>query len=495
MIVKERDLYTQSVTLSLFSSGLSIGSTTIQYEVRRYVDTRNLGQANSYVVTCTQRFTAPNAATFSPTAGNVSSFTNYPALITNGISHSDPDKIVSDMFLIDYSPKTINTSVTSNQNQSTSSNASNTQQYSSGSSYSQTNSFGASASLGFFGDMPTGDFGLNASRANTSEASQSSSFGSSVDKGSQFSSDTSMALKDWGSYAQLDSSSTWPTWIWGQEYPWDLIDFRNTGGGDDIVLPQYVIDRLYDGTQVYPPSELALFGVSFASKASWLVTLDAGVTDTTSLVFNHALTLCVASHQVQGTTFSASIDTYPEVSHTVTGLDLPVLALDPIGGDAGPALVGFIPGQFTVAPTSSGSDLVIAAESNLMLVRGGGFNGLSQSGFMTTDFSTGAVTLTLYFKVLDPAADVSLSLKHWVEASQAVQLEISVNGGTSITKRVDGLEAGGGGDNVTVIPLRKKDFTSVDFCDLLKLGLNTVTLTFTAEGSGADYTLMAAAVG
>ncbi|WP_315836343.1 hypothetical protein [Bradyrhizobium prioriisuperbiae] len=497
MIIKERDLYTQSTTAALMSSGTRIGTTTIQYEVRRYVDTRNLTSTNSFVVTCTQRFFVPNGDPFSPTAQQVTGFVDYPALITNGITFSDPDSIVSTILLLDYAPKTMNTSVTTSQNAATSTGTTNTQEYSSGSSVAQTNSYGGSLSLGFFGKSPTGDIGISGSKSSTNESSWSQGSGHTVDSGAQYSNDASMAIKDWGSYAQLDATTNcWPTWIWGQEYPWDLIDFRNTDENDNIVLPQYVIDRLYDGTQVYPPSELALLGVNFASKASWLVTLKAGTTDTTSLDFDHALTLCVATHQLQSSALVATIRTYQPATETVTNLDLARLALDPIGGNNGAAMVGFIPTQFDAAPTSTGGPFQIRAESNLMLVRGSGFTGASQTGFMTTDFSAGTVTLTLYFKVLETSEDVSLSFKHWVE-NGGVTLSIQVNGGTTITRLIDAPEAGGGGDNVTVVPLRRKDFTSVDFCDLLSLGTNTVVVTFAkaSSGSAANYTLMAIAAG
>jgi hypothetical protein len=495
MIIKEQDLYTNSATFSLMTNTDTIGTTTIQYEVRRYVDVRNLKQVNGYVVTCTQRFAVANATPFAIDGGGVSSYVDYPALITNGITCTDDQNIVSGMILIDCEPKTLNTSVTTSQNQSATSGSTSSQQYTSGSSFSQTNSFGWSLSAGSFGAKPTDDFGINRSRSHGSDTSTSSSFGSLEDSGSQSSSDISMAIKDWGGFVQLDKTSTFPTWIWAQEYPWDLINFRSSGDGDDVDLPEYVQNRLYDGQQLYPPSELSQFGVSFASKVSWLVTLDANVTDTTSLAFNHALELCVATHQVQAGELVAKTNANPAKTHVVKNLDLPVLALDPIGGDNGPALVGFIPGQFDVAPTSAGGQFVIAAESNLMLIRGSGFTAVSQSGFMTTDFSTGSVTLTLYFKVLETSSNVSLSLKHWVGSGQAVELDIAVNDGATTTKRVDGLEAGGGGTNVTVVPLRRKDFSSVDFCDLLSLGLNKVTLTFSAEGASADYTLMAVAVG
>jgi hypothetical protein len=501
MIIKQRDLYTRSVTAPLRSGAATIGSTTIQYEVERYVDLRNLQAENAFLVTCTQRIIIPNNALFDPTAQTITGFVNYPALITNAVSLDDPDNVVSSIVLVDYSPKTANTAVTTSQNQGSSTSTSNTQQYSSGSSVAQTNTFGLSASTNFsLTSLPKYSDSSSMSTSSTRQASRSRSTANAVDNGAQFSSDASMALKDWGSYVQLDTTNTMPTWIWGQEYPWDLIDFRNKDNNDNIILPQYVIDRLWDGTQVYPPSELSLLGVNFASKVGWLLFLEPGTTDTSSLSFGHSLTLCTASHGVSGSpaAFTATIDTYPNPAvNAVTGLDLPVLALDPLSGGAGAALIGFVPGQFAVEPDSSGATFAIAAESNQLLARGTGFIALSQSGFMSTDFSQGSVTLSLWFKVTDSSSDISLSFKHWIDGGTGVTLSIAINGGAPITRHLDAPEAGSGGDNVTVVPLRRKDFSSVDYCDLLGLGLNTIEVTMTSDAGSpaANYTLMAVAVG
>jgi hypothetical protein len=129
------------------------------------------------------------------------------------------------------------------------------------------------------------------SSSSTDETSSGSTQGSAVDSGAQYSNASSMSMKDWGSYVQFDSAGLTPTWIWGQEYPWDLIQFRNVEN-DYVVLPPYVVDRLYDGTQVYPPSELSLFGVDFVSKVAWLVTPKSGLASSQSISFTHTLTYC-----------------------------------------------------------------------------------------------------------------------------------------------------------------------------------------------------------
>lgn len=490
MIVKDRDLYTQSANIILQSSGTTYARAIIQYEVQKYVDTRNLTEAASFVVTCTQRIIIPNGDTFEPTGGVVTTFSNYPALLTTAIALSDPDGVIESSFLIDYAPKTMNTSVTTSQNDSDSTSSSNSQQYSSGSSTAQTNTFGGSASLGFFGDQATGDLGGSLSHSSTNEKSSGSSRGWSTDTGSQYSNASSMALKDWGAYAQLDPLATTPSWIYGQEYPWNVIQFRNENEDEQVILPDYVQARLYDGVQVYPPSELSLFGVDFVSKAAWVITPKSGLAQSIDIAFAHTVTLCVATHEASGGALVATIDTWQPSTYTSLNLDLPVIALDPIGAGTGAGLIGFVANQFDVAPTSAGGPFAITADTNLMLVRGTGFNGVT-----STDFSAGDVSLTIYFKMVDTAQDVNLSLKHWVTTGGSCQMTITINGTPLPVRTITAPEGGMGADNVLVVPLRSKDFTSVDYCDFLKFGLNTITVTITSPASGTTYTLLAAAVG
>lgn len=491
MIVKDKDLYTQSQDIVLSSSSTDFGQSTVQYEVQRYVDTRNLTQVVSYVVTCTQRLIIPNTDPFSPGGEQVTGFKNYPGLFTNTIQVADPNAVIQAMRLIDYSPKTLNTSVTTSQNDSDSSSVSNSQQYSSGSSTAQTNSFGASISLGFFGDQGTGDFGLSGSKSTTNERSLGRSAGRSSDTGAQYSNASSMSLKDWGAYAQLDSTANIPTWIWGQEYPWNLIQFRNEDSNQDVILPEYVQARLYDGIQVYPPSELSLFGVDFVSKAAWLITPNPGLAQSIDIGFTHSLQMCWASHQVTNDVLVASIDEWLTPStYTSPTFDLPVMALDPIGAGTGAGVIGFVANRFDVPPTSSGGDFAITAETNLMLVRGAGFNGVT-----TTDFSVGDVSLTIYFKIIDTGRDINLSFKHWVSAGGSCQMTLTINGVPLPARTVTAPEAGMGADNVLVVPLRCKDFTSVDYCDFLQFGLNTLTVSIASPATGTVYTLQAAAVG
>jgi hypothetical protein len=105
--------------------------------------------------------------------------------------------------------------------------------------------------------------------------------------------------------------------------------------------------------------------------------------------------------------------------------------------------------------------------------------------------------MTLYFKVLDSVSNLSLALKHWTQNGTAVQLSVAINGNNAITKFADAPETSSGGDNVTTIALRNRDFTSVDYCDWLVPGLNKVVITFSAITAGSPsslYQILAAAI-
>jgi hypothetical protein len=116
---------------------------------------------------------------------------------------------------------------------------------------------------------------------------------------------------------------------------------------------------------------------------------------------------------------------------------------------------------------------------------------------MNTDFSAGTATITVYFKVLQPDTDISLSLKNWLDGTVPCKLTIAINGQPPLYRYVDAPETSGGSDNVTVISLRYTDFTSVNYCDYLQMGLNEISIvvTPTATTSSVTYQLLAIAVG
>ena len=493
-MLKLRDLYTQFTTTEITSSGTNVGQAILQYEVHRYIDTRNLTEVNAYIVTCTQRLIIPNAAAYAPSTTAVTEYSNYPALLIANITVDDPDHQTT---LIDYFPRTLNTSVSTALNASTGSGTSMSQQYTSGSSTAQTNSFGASASLGFFGDAPTGGVSVDTSTAMTTEQSVAATTGSAVDKSSQLSNSSAMSVKDWGSYAQLDVADSNLTWVFGQEFPWNVIQFNAPNATSSaVLLPDFVQQRLLDASDpnnpvLYPPSELSLLGVDFVSKAVWLITPQTITAGSDAISFTHSLTLGNATHSLDGSNVTASLDVVEAAPIQSGSIDLALYGLDPLSGSA-PAVIGFVPDQFAVAPASSGSPFSIAADANDLLVRGSGFTSI-----MATDFSAGQAQMTVFFKVIDPNTDVNLSLKNWVGGTVPCLLTIVINGQSTLLRYVDAPETSGGSDNVTVVSLRYTNFTSVNYCDYLQMGLNQVqiTITPTASSPATSYQLLAIAVG
>lgn len=489
-----RDVYTQLNTFQIAENNYPFGTSIVQYEVKAYTDTRNLSSVKGYIVTCTQRLIVPNPHAFAPATGAVTSFTDYPAIISSNIAISDPDGMLGTIALIDYSPRTINAAITTNKALDSSAGSSISRDYTSGSSVSQTNSFGVSGSGGGGAEGPTGSLGFEASVSRTQDQFQSQAVGDAVSRGTQLSNSDGTTIKDWGCFAAVDVDDQTPTWTWAQEYPWNILQLNGWSADDAIALPQFVQDRLYDSTAniLYPPSELSLFGVDFIAKATWLLVPAANTafTGAEPISFVHTLSYGAASHSVSNGAVQATLTMYGPVTNSPSTLDLPLLALDPLPTRSGnAAVVGFLPNKFDVPPTASGSMFAATSDTNDLLVRGTGFNGA-----LSTDFTVGAPQLTLFFKVLDNTADLGLSIKHWTQNNAAVQLSIAINGNPAIVKFADAPQTSSGGDNVTTIALRNRDFTSVDYCDWLQPGLNRVAIAFSTASASPFYQVLAVAI-
>ncbi|MXP50703.1 hypothetical protein FD733_19425 (plasmid) [Pantoea sp. Eser] len=492
MMIINRDLYTQVVYENILSSGLTLGKTIIQYEVKCYTDTRNLKSIKSYLIECTQRFIFTNQSPYTLAPGPVNSFTDYPVLLSNNIQIIDSQNVMADISVIDYSPRTLNTAVSTNQNLSSSSGSSTTRQYSRGASNSQTNSYSFSGS-GSFDEMVTGSLGGKYSHSNTDSSFSSKSRGNSSEHGSQVSNSSGMTIKDWGSYASLDADNYSPTWVWGQEYPWNVILFKATDNNNNIKLPQFIQQRLWDGEVLYPPSELSLFGIDFVSKVTWLLTPGKPLLGNELLTFEHTLTYGAGTHRISNNKLSTNLNIYEPIVINPKALDLPVLALDPLSGQSNNyAIIGFVANRFDVQPTSTGSTFAITADTNDLIVRGSGFNSI-----LGTDFSTGDVGFAVYFKITDINADISLHIKHWTQNNSAVRLTIVINGNNdaAMMRFVDAPETGSGNDNITVVALRNRNMVSVDYCDQIQTGLNNITITAAAVNSPANWQILALAVG
>jgi hypothetical protein len=530
-MLNPNDLYTFQVVVPLPSGG-AVGTAIIRYEVHRYRDVMNLTETFAYEVICTQRVVIPNAKPYVPgatdlTGGGLTEFAGYPAVLTSQIAvvqtAGQGGQMTPEAQLLDYSPRTLNASVSTSISNSSASSAAATVQHTSGSSTAQTNSFEASATLGFFGSALTGGVSVSEGRSSSIEHSRAHSSGRESGANRQTGGGESMTVKDWACYSYLglpDDTTVPPSitpnlttvnWVWGQQYPWDVIQFRYSqgqGATAPVTLPNFVTQLLYDGTQLFPPSQLAQFGIDFTMKAVWRVKpQDAAVVS-----FTHAIGYLTATHSLNGqdveAAFGSAVD-FPV--YTSPALDLCLYGLDPLGPASGSssAIVGFIPRRFLVAPVAAALDqgtivdptpfTILSAGNNLLVQDTTAYAGLTtadvNAGFtasptaLTATFTQHCTTLqlTVSFKVTDTVSEYWLFIKHWKTGATGVVLTITINGdaGSAITQYVDAEEAEGGQDNLLSLSLRDLNYGSIDYHDFLTLGLNTITVAMAPIGG--DY--------
>jgi len=510
MLRQSKDLYTISVTdRSLkcqFEAGgteHTIGRTEFYYEVVKYVDIKNLKESHSYIVTCTQRMIIPNKGddignitTFTHLKEGLESFFSYPVFLSNTMNIDVGANATA--LLRDYFPKTLNSNVQTDVNNSDSSSSSFSRTHTSGNTTTDTNSFGVSLQLGGQGDTPTGGLGLNYEHSDTTTKSNETAKSASSDTSHNLSSSSSMSIKDWGSYASLglglEGDENKVHWTWMQEYPW--ADYGNFDSNLQLFLPDYIEKKIFLTSDnkgsantkstaysvptiqsVTPPTQISNLGGDFTSKASWVVTFDAGY-GTPDITFDHLVRYKVGSHGVDDN-HGAFVVSTPMDENDTTGmnftspsLDLPLLALDPINklGAQNGAVVGFVNSRFLKPPTP-GSHFEIVSGDNNLLVRGEGFD-----EDMIADLTTSDGKIDIYFKVLDPNASYMLYMKCWKNDNDGVDLQITINDNVSFNKLIDFKEGEGGEDNIMSLILRNKDYTSLDYHDYLQMGYNKISI-------------------
>lgn len=508
-MLKTRDLYVwaEIITLIDSTSGGTFGTLFVEYEVRPYVNVRNLSVARGYLISCKQRIVIPSFYTHRSN-DKMNAFINYPAQITNSITLTP--RVAGDTFyLIDYSPKTINSSVNSNQSSMHGQDSSSSSQYTTGSSTSETNSYDVSVNVGFSGEAPTGGVSASYGHSETDTTDQSSTSGSSTGRQAQSTSSDSMTIKDWASYGSVDIPNQRPGWVWSQEYPWDVLEYsRPSGNVVNISLPPSVQQRLWDGALLYPPSHLSLFGVSFVSKASWLYTLSDSKESATvydAVSFTHNVSYYAGMHgflDLKGP-FQVAISAVSTfTSQRPSSLDLGQLALDPIPSEssASGAIVGFVSSQFIVPPAGPASTFSIKSSANNLYITGTGFDEQDSDDVPMQVSKLSAsqpATMTLMFKIADPDVDYSLVVKHWKLTDAGCAMKLIINRTATVERHIDSLESGSGTDNVSRIMLRNRDYTSAEFYDYLVMGLNTIEITFSPAdpSTSPGYAIRALAVG
>lgn len=506
-MIKEAELYTQVIEQPLVMNDHNYGTSVTRYQVRQITDVRNLRTIKAYRVTCTQRIIIPNGSRFELSPKSDRSFINYPALLRSQFTLNAP--LNTKFHLSDYSPRTVNTTVMSSGSQGQGDSSSYSQQHTSGSSVSQTNTYGMSFSDGSFGDTDFDSLDLQNSLSITAEENQSDAFGSDSGKSRQRETSDSMSIKDWGSYAYLDALNSTPTWVWGQEYPWDIIQYRYCPSGNEVALPSFVRARLFDDvkspTQAFPPSQLSLFGIDFCMKATWLIELPGDI-EHQSVDIQHRMEYLTASHGITkpkpGDPPNATDKTFVTLNPIPVvfepkplSLDLTLLGLDPIRGgtSSNGAIIGFITSKFVVAPVL-GEPFKILSDSNTLQVTGRGFDAP-----LSTEFMRGSVTLKIQFKIVDTALRYAIYFKHWKTTANGCTLKLVFNDNpdTTVVQHVDAREGEGGTHNLNIITMRDTDYTSIDYHDYLVSGLNTIDVVITPDDPDqpAGYLLRTIAIG
>ena len=519
------------------------GQLIVDYQVASIFDLRNNETTSAYLISCTQRLVVPNQNDkdiFDVAGSDNTVYNNYLGALSNAmfpfqanvvpgtqwVPPIDPSPNLNGLLLVDHSPKTLNTSVMSNVNQAASSSQSNQNSvsHSSGSSTSQTNSFDLTINQGFSAGTQgfdiTGGASESFGKSFTSELSKElqRSRGVSLGSDSQLSEGYSMSIKDWSSYSYLDYAGQKISWLWGQEFPWNILQVN--GGfeanpkdfSNPVELPPNVTGALYmaHGTQgvLLPPSQLSLYGVKFVSKSIWYLPASSAA-DEEYLAFRHDFDGFLASHSVSDTTVSGSLSgQYSQTLISAAPIPLRLVALDPIAPMTN-AVIGFVPGQFIYPPDASGNFRTRSYQNNLYIT-GTGFTQETQQpaanpGSPDTVLSTGTelsatnpATLKVYFKLSEKSQDLALHMKHWRAGNQGCVLSISINGGPALNRHVDSLEMGGGSDNLSVIQLCNLDLASPEYFDYLQVGLNTIDISIapSADGQqgGCRYAIRALAI-
>lgn len=484
------DLFTVRRVYGLVD-GVQFGTLTAEYRARRYRRASALGSADgdpdtnlaepeTYLVSCKLRLSVPNAAPLNIAPGKILSYASYPVIVSSAvrIDMGQTPPPGTDMALRDYSPRSLNASVNTERYDTASKDQGLNQTHSTGSSSSTTSTSNYSV-------LPINDsWGVSSTSSSMKEDSKTTS----EETGTQAGASDTMSIKDWATYSRVDANYDALTWIWGQEYPWDCLQF-----GDADQLPQFVIRRMWDGANLFPPSSLSQFGVDFVSSATWEV--KAG-TSTPVVSFHHDIDCVTATHKLTETppnsgkySFSASLNhssTLP-VSLPSDPIDLEKLALAPVGGAA--AAVNLQHDRFRVPP-ATGSAFAIRSRGNNLLVRGSGFDGA-----MTADLAAGPATLKLWFKVADQRA-YRVVFRHWRDGKDPCVLTIRMPDGTVLTKFVDDPQAEGGEANYLRIDLRNNSYASTSYHDYLMDGMNVIEVSIAKPPGSTDckYAVSAIAI-
>lgn len=498
MLVNLSDLHSVAESLPIKVNNVAVGTLLAEYEVRARPDLRGLEAHRAYALSVRMRVLLSNPYEFAP--GKVEGFYDYPAAFSNTLSvvpGADGAGGVT-TYLVDYSPKTINSEINTSRSSSSGTSDGSNIQRSSGSSTSETNSWEVSVGAGMFGWLFTPSISGGGGGSTTYARSDDVSQGTTRSVDAQSSLSMSMSVKDWAVYGQVAPDGLGAKWLWGQEFPWNVLDYFDTSwnnrkpnpnkpiDSNHVNLPAFVKERMWledpkNGNHLVPPSQLSLYGVNFCANADWLVRANEKSSVDEVITIRHGLRYFTASHYFQDGTGAliATLSTKPGIfEHTSRELNLPILALDPILGRGIPpaASVGFSPQEF-ISGGGLGEPFRIVSSGNNLYIAGEGFTRPSSNNdTMLADIGQTGARFEIKFKVVDLDGPLALYIKHWKTTRRGCRLGITINGLGKITRVVDALDAGDGSDNITTVLLLQRSYTTEGYFNYLSLGLNTIVV-------------------
>ena len=280
------------------------GETLITYQVQRFRDVSNLTSEQAYLVTMMQRVIVPNPTPYQPGPSSATAYSDYPAILHAqvNLSASNTPKII----LRNIFPRTLNAQINSSQSENSGTGTSSTIQNTSGSNQSTVNSYGISLSFGFSGTTPLGSITSQSGQSFSSGTMQSTTSGNTNSANQNLGASQSMSIKDWSSFGILDDQAVNPSWLFGQAYPWDVLQYNQLGDNGSINLPDFVKANLYSDGLILPPSQLSQFGIDFSMTANWLLVYPGPISSDETLQFTHTVTSYTASHAAVSGSVSAS---------------------------------------------------------------------------------------------------------------------------------------------------------------------------------------------
>ena len=480
--INYKNFFTSAKTFPLSTTGGKdgqFGYSDIEYTILKRTDVTNLTKVHGYLLVMKQRIFIPNEMDYVPGSSTITSYENYPAIIENNVDLKINNQAT--VKLASIFPRTLNSNVTTSSTSQAGTTSSVGHQHTTGSSTSNVNTFGVGLMGGFFGEIPMGSVSLNYSHSwiHDTSKSNSDSTASSAEKDLSYS--NSMSIKDWSSYSNISENNKSIRWVWGQSYPWDVILYNQTTGGDNVKLPDFVKNRLLSGNLLLPPSELSLFGLDFTSHASWLIDFPEGISSDETISISHTTSNYTATHEKAGKDLSAKLQNNSEASlstYSSGELNLSLYSLAPVqvNPSEGIPTIGFMKSNFIYAPHKNTDSFKIISPKNNLEAKGTGFDSVMKSSFKTNP------KIDLNFKIQDTTFGYSLAIFHWLEeGSGNCTLNWKVNGQHSGSINLTQQKNTNNNENMTQISLRNLDYRSFNFHDYLVIGLNHIEITIVPE--------------